>query len=68
MLQHHYIPNSLLYSGNFTEDRTRIQMGSYLWASAQIKDNDLVLNNVATVAEADIPVTNVSLWCLFLPW
>ena len=59
MLQHHYVPNSRLYTSNFTEDRTRIQMGSYLWASTQIKDGDLVLNNAATVVEGDLPVTNV---------
>ncbi|SCV60939.1 uncharacterized protein FFFS_15508 [Fusarium fujikuroi] len=58
MLQHHYIPNSRLYTGNFTTQKTRIQLGSYLYASAQIKDGDLVLNNVATIVEPDIPVTS----------
>ncbi|KAJ0126355.1 Retrovirus-related Pol polyprotein from transposon TNT 1-94 [Fusarium oxysporum f. sp. albedinis] len=57
-VQHHYIPNSRLYASNFTEDNTRIQLGSYLWASAEIKGGDLVLNNVATIVEANIPVTN----------
>jgi uncharacterized surface protein with fasciclin (FAS1) repeats len=60
MLQHHYIPNSRLYKSNFTEKRTRIQLGSYLWASTQIKDGSLVLNNVANVVDSDISVTNVS--------
>lgn len=60
MLQHHYVPNSRLHTSNFTEEKTRIQMGSYLWASTQLKDGDLVLNNVATVIEGDLPVTNVS--------
>lgn len=66
MLQHHYIPNSQLYVRNFTEEKTRIQMGSYLWASTQIKDGDLVLNNVATVLENDIPITNVSISALLV--
>lgn len=61
MLQHHYVPNSLLYTSNFTEERTRIQLGSYLWASTQVKDNDLFVNQVATVTEGDIAVTSVSL-------
>ncbi|KAF5702849.1 hypothetical protein FMUND_13275 [Fusarium mundagurra] len=60
MLQYHYIPNSRLYTSNFTTEKTRFQMGSYLYASAQIKGGDLVLNNVATIVEADIPVTNLS--------
>ncbi|KAF9784828.1 hypothetical protein IL306_006996, partial [Fusarium sp. DS 682] len=58
MLQHHYIPNSRFYTSNFTEKKTRIQLGSYLWASTQIKGGDLVINDVATIVEADIPVTN----------
>lgn len=61
MLQHHYIPNSRLYKANFTTEKTRIQLGSYLWASAQIKDDSLVLNNVAKVVEGDIAVTKVGL-------
>ncbi|QKD56645.2 FAS1 domain-containing protein [Fusarium oxysporum Fo47] len=58
MLQHHYIPNSRLYTSNFTAEKTRFQLGSYLYASAEIKGGDLVLNNVATIVEANIPVTN----------
>ncbi|KAG5751250.1 hypothetical protein H9Q69_011186 [Fusarium xylarioides] len=58
MLQHHYIPNSRLYTANFTTEKTRFQLGSYLYASTQVKGGDLVLNNVATIVEGDIPVTN----------
>jgi uncharacterized surface protein with fasciclin (FAS1) repeats len=62
MLQHHYIPNSILYTANFTEEKTRIQTGSYLFLGTQIVDGDLVLNNAATVVEKDLRVTNVSVY------
>ena len=64
MLQHHYIPNSILYTANFTEEKTRIQSGSYLFLGTQIVDGDLVLNNAATVVDKDLPVTNVSVYSL----
>ncbi|CAG9952166.1 unnamed protein product [Clonostachys rosea f. rosea IK726] len=58
MLQHHYIPNSILYAANFTEEKTRIQSGSYLFIGAQLVDGGLVLNNAATVVDKDRHVTN----------
>lgn len=64
MLQHHYIPNSILYAANFTEEKTRVQSGSYLFLGTQLVDGDLVLNNAATVVDKDLPVTNVSAYSL----
>jgi hypothetical protein len=64
MLQHHYIPNSILYAANFTEEKTRIQSGSYLFIGAQLVDGGLVLNNAATVVDKDRHVTNVSTYLL----
>ncbi|KAK6948052.1 hypothetical protein Daesc_009816 [Daldinia eschscholtzii] len=58
LVQHHYIPNSQLKVSAFSTNFTRIQTGTFLYIGAQIVDNNLVLNRAATVAEADIPVTN----------
>ncbi|KAI1474103.1 FAS1 domain-containing protein [Daldinia eschscholtzii] len=58
LVQHHYIPNSQLKVSAFSTNFTRIQTGTFLYIGAQIVDNKLVLNRAATVAEADIPVTN----------
>jgi hypothetical protein len=61
LIQHHYVPNSLLKSSAFNSSYTRIQTGSFLYIGTQIVASQLMLNNVSTVTSADIPVTSVSI-------
>lgn len=58
-LKTHYVPNSILDSNSFNSTSARVQTSTYLWLSAQMVSGRLLLNQVATVTEADIPVTNV---------
>ncbi|EHK25770.1 uncharacterized protein TRIVIDRAFT_62437 [Trichoderma virens Gv29-8] len=57
LLQHHYVPNSQLMVKNFNTTYTRFQTGTFLFVGAQIIDGNLTLNKVASVTEADIPLT-----------
>lgn len=59
LIQHHYIPNSELKTSSFTAEYTRIQTGSYLYIGTQIVGGKLMLNNVSTVINANLPVTSV---------
>ncbi|KAI6914782.1 hypothetical protein KC318_g462 [Hortaea werneckii] len=56
-LKYHYVPNTKLQKSDFNSTLSRTQTSTYLWISTQIKQEELVLNEVATVIEADIPVT-----------
>ncbi|KAL4967190.1 uncharacterized protein BDV14DRAFT_198289 [Aspergillus stella-maris] len=56
-LLHHYVPNSVLKMSAFNGTHQRFQTATYLFVSAQMQDDDLVLNQVARVVEGDIPVT-----------
>lgn len=58
-LKYHYVPNTKLQKSDFNSTLSRTQTSTYLWISTQIKQEELVLNEVATVTEADIPVTGV---------
>lgn len=58
LVQHHYVPNSALPTSNFNGTLARIQTGSYLYVSTQVVDGTLVLNGVAHVTDANLPVTN----------
>lgn len=58
-LKYHYVPNTKLQKSDFNSALSRTQTSTYLWISTQIKQEELVLNEVATVTEADIPVTGV---------
>lgn len=60
-LKHHYVPNSQLKTSDFNETLTSVQASTYLWISTRIAEDTLVLNEVASVTEADIPITNVTL-------
>jgi uncharacterized surface protein with fasciclin (FAS1) repeats len=60
LVQHHYVPNSQLKTTSFNTSYTRIQTGSFLYVGTRIVDGQLVLNNVSTVASANLPVTSVS--------
>ena len=61
LIQHHYVPNAKLKTSDFNSTTIRLQTSTYLYASAKIVDDDLVLNSVATVTEGNLPVTNVSI-------
>lgn len=62
LLQHHYIPNTAIQLSSINSTLSRFQTGTYLFVSAQRDaDDDVYLNGVANVTEANIPVTNVSL-------
>jgi uncharacterized surface protein with fasciclin (FAS1) repeats len=63
LIQHHYIPNTLLNISKFSTENTRIQTGTFLYIGTQIVDGILMLNNVSAVTEGDLPVTNVG-----TPW
>ncbi|KAH8596300.1 FAS1 domain-containing protein [Bisporella sp. PMI_857] len=56
LIQHHYIPNSQLKTSAFNNSLTRIQTGSYLYVGTQIVGTKLILNGVATVTDANLPV------------
>lgn len=58
-LKNHYVPNSQLKSGDFNTSLTRIQSSTFQWISTQVVDGTLTLNEVASVTEADIPITSV---------
>ncbi|RMJ16101.1 hypothetical protein CDV36_004229 [Fusarium kuroshium] len=58
LIQHHYVPNAKLKTTDFSSSTVRLQTSTYLYVSAKKADGDLVLNNVATVTEGDLPVTN----------
>ncbi|KFY91691.1 hypothetical protein V500_04510 [Pseudogymnoascus sp. VKM F-4518 (FW-2643)] len=58
LIQHHYVPNTQLKTSAFNTSSTRIQTGSFLYIGTQIVGDQLVLNNVSTVTDANHPVTN----------
>ncbi|KAH7052297.1 FAS1 domain-containing protein [Macrophomina phaseolina] len=58
VINHHYIPNSILRQEDFNSTLSRVQTGSYLYIGTQLVDDVLILNGVARVTEADIPLTN----------
>ncbi|OBT60913.1 hypothetical protein VE03_10805 [Pseudogymnoascus sp. 23342-1-I1] len=58
LIQHHYVPNTQLKTSAFNTSSTRIQTGSFLYVGTKIVGDQLVLNNVAAVTDANIPVTN----------
>lgn len=59
LIQHHYVPNSILKKSAFSTSSTRIQTGTFLYIGTQVVDGVLVLNNVSSVTEADLTLTNV---------
>lgn len=61
MIQHHYVPNSKLSTTEFSTKPSRIQTSTFLYVGTQIVDGTLLLNNVASVTEGNIEITNVSL-------
>ncbi|RAL08833.1 uncharacterized protein BO97DRAFT_353213, partial [Aspergillus homomorphus CBS 101889] len=58
ILLHHYVPNSKLESTSFNASYQRFQAATYLYIGSQVHDGNIILNNVATVVEANIPITN----------
>ncbi|KAI0156899.1 FAS1 domain-containing protein [Xylariaceae sp. FL1272] len=59
LLVHHYVPNTALSSTSFNSTLLRFQTGSYLYVSAQVVGDEIVLNKAATITERDITgVTN----------
>ncbi|KFZ23693.1 hypothetical protein V502_01821 [Pseudogymnoascus sp. VKM F-4520 (FW-2644)] len=58
LIQHHYVPNTQLKTSAFNTSSTRIQAGNFLYIGTQIVGDQLVLNNVSTVTDANHPVTN----------
>lgn len=61
LIQHHYVPNAKLKTSDFSSTTTRLQTSTYLYVSAKTAGENLLLNNVATVTEGNLPVTNVSI-------
>ena len=61
LIQHHYVPNTALELSSFNSTELRFQTGSYLYVQAQLQNDQLILNDVASVTEANIAVTNVSI-------
>ncbi|KFY59652.1 hypothetical protein V496_05606 [Pseudogymnoascus sp. VKM F-4515 (FW-2607)] len=59
LIQHHYIPNTQLKTSAFNTSATRIQTGTFLYIGTQLVGDQLVLNNVSAVIDANLPVTNV---------
>ncbi|KAB5575335.1 FAS1 domain-containing protein [Coniochaeta sp. 2T2.1] len=58
LIQHHYVPNTLLGTSKFSTNHTRIQTGTFLYVGTQIVDGVLMLNDVSRVTESNIEVTN----------
>ncbi|KAH6971170.1 FAS1 domain-containing protein [Ilyonectria sp. MPI-CAGE-AT-0026] len=58
LIQHHYVPNSVLKKSAFSTNSTRIQTGTFLYIGTQVVDGVLVLNNASSVTEADLTTTN----------
>ncbi|RSL51455.1 hypothetical protein CEP54_011419 [Fusarium duplospermum] len=58
LIQHHYVPNAKLKTTDFSSTAVRLETSTYLYVSAKKSGENLVLNNVATVTEGDLPVTN----------
>ncbi|KAJ5708164.1 FAS1 domain-containing protein [Penicillium malachiteum] len=58
LIQHHYVPNSKLSTNEFSTNPSRIQTSTYLYVGTQIANGTLLLNNIASVTEGNIEVTN----------
>ncbi|RFU26837.1 hypothetical protein B7463_g9498, partial [Scytalidium lignicola] len=54
----HYVPNTVLNTSAFNETYQRFQTATFLFVGAQVINGNLTLNQVATVVDGDLEVTN----------